>query len=209
MEFEPGFQASYTPSARVSARGTVLPFRAGKGPGAAGSRMHTRSTDAATTQFVGFELDGQHYLFRIAAIQEIITPGRLTRLPDVPAYVLGVSNLRGAIIPVIDLRQLFGLPPRDVDASTRTIVAVVGERIVGCMVDAVSHVIRLPADQVTSSAESMAATGPGYVSGFARIGEGLAIVLDVETLLDPESLEAVHRAGLPRPIAPVPLEEKP
>ena len=187
----------------------MLPFHAGKGPGAAGSRMPTRSTDAATTQFVGFELDGQHYLFRIEAIQEIITPGRLTRLPDVPAYVLGVSNLRGAIIPVIDLRQLFGLPPRDVDASTRTIVAVVGERIVGCMVDAVSHVIRLPADQVTSSAESMAAAGPGYVSGFARVGEGLAIVLDVEALLDPEALESVHRAGLPRPIAPVPLEETP
>jgi len=55
----------------------------------------------------------------------------------------------------------------------------------------------------------MAAAGPGYVSGFARVGEGLAIVLDVEALLDPEALESVHRAGLPRPIAPVPLEEKP
>ncbi|NBT12956.1 MAG: chemotaxis protein CheW [Planctomycetia bacterium] len=165
--------------------------------------MHTRTAEPAA-QFVGFDLDGQQYLLRIERIQEIITPGPLTRLPEVPAYVLGVSNLRGAIIPVVDLRRLFGLAPRDVDADTRTIVAVVGDRTVGCMVDAVSHVIRLPADRVSSATEAMPESGPRFVAGFARVGEGLAIVLDVDELLAPDKLEAVHRAGLPQPPAPIP-----
>jgi hypothetical protein len=73
---------------------------------------------AASAQFVGFEIAGQKYLFRIERIQEIITSGSVTRVPDVPAYVVGVSNLRGTIIPVIDLRLLFGLPARESDANT-------------------------------------------------------------------------------------------
>jgi purine-binding chemotaxis protein CheW len=158
-----------------------------------------RSPDAApAAQFVGFELAEQHYLFRIERIQEIVTPGRVTRLPEVPAYVMGVSNLRGTIIPVIDLRLLFGLPAREIDAATRTIVVVVGDRTVGCTVDAVSQVIRLPADQVHPADEAVVTEGPRYVAGFARVGEDLAIVLDVDHLLDPDVLDRVHRAGGPR-----------
>lgn len=158
-----------------------------------------RSPDASpAAQFVGFELDGQHYLFRIERIQEIVTPGRVTRLPEVPAYVMGVSNLRGTIIPVVDLRLLFGLPQRPLDAATRTIVVVVGGRIIGCTVDAVSQVIRLPADHVRPADEAVVTEGPRYVAGFARVGEHLAIILDVDQLLDPEMLDRVHRAGGPR-----------
>jgi purine-binding chemotaxis protein CheW len=156
-----------------------------------------RSPDAAALQFVGFELDGQQYLFRIERIQEIITPARVTRLPEVPAYVLGVSNLRGTIIPVIDLRLLFGLPARPLDADSRTIVVVVGSRTVGCTVDAVSHVIRLAADQLKPATDAVTTEGPHYVAGFARIGDDIAIVLDVDQLLDPALLERVHHAGLP------------
>ncbi len=150
-------------------------------------------------QFVGFELDGQQYLFRIDRIQEIVTPGRLTRLPEVPAYVLGVTNLRGTIIPVIDLRRLFGLAPREIDADTRTIVVTVGGRIVGCTVDAVSQVIRLAADQLAAADDTALTDGPRYVAAFAHVGPGLAIVLDVDQLLDPDLLDQVHRAGGPVP----------
>lgn len=155
-------------------------------------------------QFVGFLLDGQQYLFRIEGIREIVTPGRLTRLPEVPGYILGVSNLRGTIIPVIDLRRLFGLAPQEIDSETRTVVAVVGGRVVGCMVDAVSQVIRLAAEQLAPADETVVPEAARYVAGFARLPDGLAIVLDVGHLLDPDLLEHVHRAGLPRPAAPAP-----
>ena len=71
---------------------------------------------STTRQFVCFELAGQRYIFRIERIQEIVIPSGITRIPEVPDYVEGVSNLRGTIIPIINLRMLFGLERRAVDA---------------------------------------------------------------------------------------------
>ena len=121
----------------------------------------------------------------------------MTRVPDVPAYVIGVSNLRGTIIPVIDLRLLFGLDAREPNADTRTIVVNIGNRTMGCMVDAVSQVIRIPVDQIHSAPDAVAADGQRSVEGFARAGDDLFILLDVGSLLDPASLAGVHRAGVP------------
>jgi len=152
---------------------------------------------AASAQFVGFEIDGQKYLFRIERIQEIITPGSVTRVPDVPAYVVGVSNLRGTIIPVVDLRLLFGLSAREPNADTRTIVVNIGNRTMGCMVDAVSQVIRIPVDQIHSAPDTVATDGQRSVEGFARAGDDLFILLDAGSLLDPAGLAGVPRAGVP------------
>ena len=152
---------------------------------------------AASAQFVGFEIDGQKYLFRIERIQEIITPGSVTRVPDVAGYVVGVSNLRGTIIPIIDLRLLFGIKARAPSADTRTIVVNIGNRTMGCMVDSVSQVIRIPVDQIHSAPDAVAADGQRSVEGFARAGDDLFILLDVGSLLDPASIAMVHRAGLP------------
>ena len=152
---------------------------------------------AASAQFVGFEIAGQKYLFRIERIQEIITPASVTRVPDVPAYVVGVSNLRGTIIPVIDLRLLFGLQARESNAHTRTIVVNVGNRTMGCMVDAVSQVIRIPVDQIHATPDTVVADRQRSVEGFARAGDDLFILLDADSLLDPAGLAGIHRAGVP------------
>jgi purine-binding chemotaxis protein CheW len=151
----------------------------------------------STAQFVGFEIEGQKYLFRIERIQEILTPGSVTRIPDVPAYVVGVSNLRGTIIPIIDLRLLFGLTPRTTDANTRTIVVNVADRTVGCMVDAVSQVIRIPVNQIHRTPDTVAGDGHRSIEGFARSGDDLFILLDADSLIDPASLAAANRAGVP------------
>ena len=150
---------------------------------------------ANSSQVVGFDLAGQKYAFRIERIQEIITPGRITVVPEVPAYVAGVSNLRGTIIPVVDLRLLFGLPERPVDADTRTIVVNVGSRIMGCTVDSVSQVMRINADQIHAAPGTVAAGGPRYIEGFARVNDDLIILLDVDNLLDPTLLEEVHHVS--------------
>ncbi len=160
------------------------------------------SKQNGSAQFVGFEIDGQKYLFRIERIQEILTPGSVTRIPDVPAYVVGVSNLRGTIIPIIDLRLLFGLAPRTADANTRTIVVNVGDRTVGCMVDAVSQVIRIPLNQVQRTPDTVGADSHRSIEGFARAGENLFILLDADSLIDPASLAAAHRAGVPSVSSP-------
>lgn len=112
-----------------------------------------------------------------------------------PPYVDGVSNLRGTIIPIINLRTLFKLDRKENDAETRTIVVNVGQRTVGCTVDAVSRVMRVASEQLQPAPDSVSSTGRRFIEGFARVGDELFILLDVDQLLDPANLEEVHRAS--------------
>ncbi len=152
-------------------------------------------TNAAAPQFVGFRLAEQNYIFRIERIQEIVIPTSVARVPEVPPYVDGVSNLRGTIIPIINLRALFKLDRKANDAETRTIVVNVGQRTIGCTVDAVSRVMRVATEQLQPAPDSVSPTGRRFIEGFARVGEELFILLDVDQLLDPANLEEVHRAS--------------
>jgi purine-binding chemotaxis protein CheW len=143
---------------------------------------------------VGFQIADQEYAFRIEQIQEIVIPDQVTRTPQVPDYCEGVSNLRGAIIPIINLRRLFGLDPKPTDGDTRTIVVNVGERTMGCTVDQVSQVIRISADNIQPAPETVTADGAHYISGFAKLDGRLVILLDIDQLLDPSQLERIKHA---------------
>jgi purine-binding chemotaxis protein CheW len=149
------------------------------------------------SQFVGFQIDGQQYAFRIEQIQEIVILDQVTQTPQVADYVEGVSNLRGAIIPIINLRKLFGLDPKPTDSETRTIVVNVGERTMGCTVDTVSHVIRIPEESIQPAPETVTADGANYISGFAKLDDRLVIVLDIDELLNPKRLEANRKIAPP------------
>jgi purine-binding chemotaxis protein CheW len=148
-----------------------------------------------SAQFVGFYIDGQQYAFRIEQIQEIVILDRVTQTPQVADYVEGVSNLRGAIIPIINLRTLFGLDPKPADPETRTIVVNIGERTMGCTVDAVSQVLRIPAESIQPAPDTVTADGANYISGFAKLEDRLVILLDIDELLDPERLERNYRVA--------------
>lgn len=142
-----------------------------------------------TLQFVGFQIEDQQYAFRIEQIQEIVILTQVTQTPQVSECVEGVSNLRGAIIPIINLRKLLGLEAKPVDSETRTIVVNVGERTMGCTVDMVSQVIRVPADDIKPAPETVTADGASYVSGFVKRDDGLVILLDINELLSPDRIE--------------------
>lgn len=147
-----------------------------------------------SAQFVGFRLAGQDYVFPIGQIQEIVILDSITKTPQVADYVEGVSNLRGTIIPIINLRRLFGLEMKSVDEETRTIVVNVGSRTMGCTVDAVTQVIRIPADEIQPAPELVAGEATPWIAGFAKQHERLLIVLDINELLDPGKLEQVRLA---------------
>ncbi len=149
-----------------------------------------------TSQFVGFQIDGQQYAFRIEQIQEIVILDQVTQTPQVASYVEGVSNLRGAIIPIINLRKLLGLTPKPTDSDTRTIVVNVGDRTMGCTVDAVSQVIRIPEESIQPAPDTMTAEGNHDIAGFAKLGDNLVILLDIDELLSPERLQR-HRNSEP------------
>ncbi len=151
--------------------------------------------DKDSSQFVGFQLADQEYAFRIEQIQEIVILDQVTTVPQVPEYVEGVSNLRGTIIPIISLRKLFGIEHKPIDDETRTIVVNIGQRTMGCTVDAVSQVKRIPAESIQAAPDIVASVGRAYIAGFAKLEERLIIVLDIDELLEPEKLAAVHQAA--------------
>lgn len=147
----------------------------------------------SSMQFVGFRLADQEYAFRIEQIQEIVIPDRVTRMPQVPDYVEGVSNLRGTIIPIINLRRLFDLELKEKDDETRTIVANVGAKTIGCTVDAVTQVIRITPEQIQPAPEIVRAEGASYIAGFAKLESRLVVLLEIDELLDPAKMEQVRQ----------------
>jgi purine-binding chemotaxis protein CheW len=146
------------------------------------------SRNAPNVQLVGFRLDGDDYAIPITRIQEIILMKPVTRIPQVPAFIEGLINLRGVVIPLINLRTRFGLAPREVDDETRTIVLNLHDRTIGCIVDAVTQVMRLAGDQIQPTPTTIASVARNYISGLARLEDRLLIVLDVEKLFDPSEL---------------------
>ena len=151
--------------------------------------------DNNTSQFVGFQIEDQKYAFRIEQIQEIVILDQVTPTPQVAEFVEGVSNLRGEIIPVVNLRKLLGMEPKANDSETRTIVCNVGDRTMGCTVDMVSQVIRIPESSIQAAPETISAEGADFIAGFAKLGEELVIVLDIDALLRPERLAWRTSAG--------------
>jgi purine-binding chemotaxis protein CheW len=158
-------------------------------PANAPSNPGVFSESKDTSQFVGFQMDGQQYAIRIEQIQEIVIIDRVTPTPQVADYVEGVTNLRGAIIPIINLRRLMGLSPKPADADSRTIVVNVGDRTMGCTVDAVSQVIRIPQQSIQPAPDTLRAGGSNDIAGFAKLDDQLVVLLDIDHLLRPERLE--------------------
>lgn len=156
----------------------------------------SKEQNQETAQFVGFQLANQAYAFRIDQIQEIVILEQITRVPQTPDYVEGVSNLRGTIIPIISLRILFGNDPKAIDDETRAIVVNVGSRTMGCTVDSVSQVIRIPTESIQAAPDIVTSEEAAYVIGFSKLDEQLIILLDIDELLDPEKMDLVNQTAL-------------
>ena len=141
----------------------------------------SRRADNPIIQLVGFRLDNEDYAIAITKIQEIILMKPITRIPQVPEFIEGLINLRGSVIPIVNLRRRFGLPAREVDDETRTIVVNVHDKTVGCIVDEVTQVMRVGSDQVQPVPVSTAAVAKRFISGLARLEDRLVIILDTDT----------------------------
>lgn len=137
-------------------------------------------------QLVGLELAGELYGVEIGKIQEIIRMQPITTVPNGPAFVEGVTNLRGRVIPVMDLRKRFGLPVGDAGHRARIVVAELGAHTVGLIVDAVSEVLRVSADAVEPPSSLVTTADSAYLRGVAKLGERLVLLLDLSRLLSTE-----------------------
>lgn len=142
-------------------------------------------------QLVTFRLGNEEFSLDILRVQEIIRHMELTRVPRTPDFVEGVINLRGRVIPVLDLRKRFGLPADERTNETRIIVVDVDNRTVGLKVDAVSEVLRLPADTVEPPPTIVTGAESDYIKGVGKLEGRLIILLDVSKILTSTERDAL------------------
>lgn len=141
--------------------------------------------------YLTFDLANEGYGLEIRHVTEIIGIQEITAVPDLPPYMIGVLNLRGKIIPVIDVRLRFHLPRRDYDERTCIVVVHVNDDTMGLVVDKVSEVIDIPQSEI----EPAPATGrkaKHYIRAMGKIGQQVKLLLDIEALMgDEEAPEMV------------------
>jgi len=151
--------------------------------------LQDKTLQANEEQFLTFRLDGQEYGIAILKVQEIKGWDKMTPIPNSPPYVKGVLNLRGVIVPVFDLRLRFGLPETARDAFTVIIVVNIGGRLAGIVVDAVSDVINVGAEQQCAAPEYEGQQNREFIKGLAQVEDKLLILLDIDRMVNPEALE--------------------
>jgi purine-binding chemotaxis protein CheW len=134
-------------------------------------------------QLVIFDLAGEAYGVDINAVQGIIRMQTITKVPRTPDFVEGVINLRGEVIPVVDLRKRFGLTATDETKDSRIVVVYIGEQQVGMVVDAVTEVLRIAADSIEPPSSVITSADSAYLLGIAKLEDRLITLLDLEQAL--------------------------
>ena len=136
-----------------------------------------------TVQVVSFKLGSEEYGVDIAQVQEINRMVAVTHVPRAPVFMEGVINLRGQLIPIIDLRTRFGMPRVEHTKNTRIVVTEIGQKRVGMVVDSVSEVLRLPLAQIEDAPEMIAGVETEYIRGVGKIEDRLIILLDLGKII--------------------------
>jgi purine-binding chemotaxis protein CheW len=134
-------------------------------------------------QLVTFNIGSEEFGLDIQCIQEINRMVDITRVPNSPEFVSGVINLRGKVIPIIDLRKRFAFTPKENDKNTRIIVVELCETVIGFIVDAVQEVIRIPKSITEPPPPIVAGIGSEYITAVAKLENRLLILLDPERIL--------------------------
>jgi len=148
-----------------------------------------------SVELVGFALGDEKFGFDIQKIQEINRLLEITQVPRTPDFVMGVINLRGIVIPIIDLRIRFGRSPREPDQKTRIIVVEVKGKTIGMLVDAVSEVLRIPVNTIEPPPEIISGLDAQYISGVAKFNDQLIIILDLDMVLIKEDIGRLEETG--------------
>jgi purine-binding chemotaxis protein CheW len=143
-----------------------------------------RKTAEATEHLATFFLEAEEYGVDVRLVQEIIRVSEITQVPRSPGFVKGVINLRGRIVPVVDLKRKLGLGEVDADARvSRIVVARLKDRLVGLLVDGAHQVLKVPVTAIEPAPEEVVAKGADYIRGVAKLDQRLIILMDLHKVL--------------------------
>lgn len=145
-----------------------------------------------TSEYLTFRLGGEEYGIDILKVQEIRGYERPTRIANAPEFIRGVINLRGDIVPIVDLRLKFNLGDAQYNDTTVVIILNVAERIVGVVVDSVSDVLELTSEQIREAPEMSSGMDGSYIVGLGTIDDRMLIMVDIEKLVNSPEMALVE-----------------
>jgi len=137
-------------------------------------------------RWVTFKLEKEKYGINVMQVQEVLRVTEIAPVPGAPGYVLGIINLRGNVVTVIDTRQRFGLPAKEMDDSTRIVIIEAEEQVVGILVDSVAEVVDLRLNEVDSAPNVGTEESAKFIQGVASLDGELLIIVDLNKLLSDE-----------------------
>jgi purine-binding chemotaxis protein CheW len=157
--------------------------------------MQTAALHTDMLQLVTFKLAGQKYAVDILKVQEIDNMKEITTIPNSPPFLEGAINLRGKVIPVLNLGKKFGFENTDINGLAKIVIMDIRGVIMGILVDSVSDVLRISKDLMEPPPPVSSITATKFIAGIANLDEGLVILLDLDKLLDDEEHKTVFGAA--------------
>lgn len=139
--------------------------------------------DDAVLQWVTFRLDNETYGINVMQVQEVLRYTEIAPVPGAPHYVLGIINLRGNVVTVIDTRSRFGLPSSEVDDSTRIVIIEAEKQVIGILVDSVAEVVYLRRSEIDNAPNVGTEESAKFIQGVSNRGDELLILVDLDKLL--------------------------
>lgn len=148
----------------------------------------------SSMQVVCFKVGGEEYGIEILKVQEILKLPRTTKLPKSADYIIGIIDLRGQVIPIIDLGKRFGIDINTKEENMRAIVVDINGKKVGLAIDSVSHVIRVDGKDVEPAPPIVKGISGRYIIGIAKVEKGFIVILDINQIFSVEELANLNKA---------------
>jgi purine-binding chemotaxis protein CheW len=158
------------------------------------SRIHDQKKDTSgdLSQYVVFKLDGQEFGVEIKQAREIINFAELTAIPNAPDFVRGVTNLRGEIVPIIDLGERLNLPNIKHEEENKVIIVEINNTLIGMEVEDVEGIIRLASENIGEAPKITQGINKEYISGVGKLEENLLILLNLNRTLSRDEVEQLE-----------------
>ncbi|MCX8123260.1 MAG: chemotaxis protein CheW [Spirochaetes bacterium] len=153
-----------------------------------------KADTAMAEQFVTFVIGNETYGIEVLKVQEIIGMTHITHVPNTLPFMKGVINLRGSVVPVIDMRKKIGMEEMEYNAFTVIIITEVKGKLIGMIVDSVQDVVTIPVNKIQDTIHFTAHISTDYIKGIGQIDDNLVIILDVDKLLTSEELANIKTA---------------
>ena len=152
-----------------------------------------KAKNGELTRWVTFHLDKEVYGIDVMQVQEVLRYSEIAPVPGSPDYVLGIINLRGNVVTVIDTRMRFGIEPMEVTDSSRIVIIEAGGQVVGILVDSVAEVVDLSVDDIDPAPNIGTEESAQFIKGVANLGQELLIIIDLNKLLTADEWDEISR----------------